>query len=395
MKKIIKLLSVFFLLISIFTGSLIFADDVLPQEEFEVDLAYETAIIKDENILLNAEAAIAVESSTGRILYQKNAFDKRAMASTTKIITAIVAIEYGGFDEVVTVSSNAAYTGGSTIKLKQGEKIKLLDLLYGLMLMSGNDAAVAIAEHVAGSEEEYIKLMNAKAAGLSATNTNFVTVHGLDNENHYTTAYDMAIITAYCMKNDMFRKIVSTAETHISERTLRNTNDLLFTYEGTIGVKTGFTNNAGRCLVASAKRDDMEIITVVLGCADKKSRFSDSRKLLDYVFKNYSMKTLIKEGDRVTSIAVIKGKEKEVDLLCTDTIILPINQKESAEYVVNFTVQNEIQAPISENDVIGKLYISYNDENLAVSELEIAEDVDNKSVLNFFMELFNIWKGIL
>ncbi len=372
----------------------IYADDVLPDDEYEVDLTYETFQTQDESMVLNARSAIAIEASTGRILFSKNPYEKKAIASTTKIVTAILAIEYGKFDEVVTVSQKAAYTQGSTIKLSVGEKIKVIDLIYGLMLCSGNDAAVALAEHIAGSEEKFVEMMNKKAEQLGATNTHFVTPHGLDDDDHYSTAYDMAIITAECMKNETFRTVVSTAETYISGRSLRNTNDLLFTYQGATGVKTGFTGNAGRCLVASAERDGMEIITVVLGCDDKKSRFADSRKLLDYSFDKYSMKELLKEDQIITEIDVIKGKQGKVKLLCTDDVTLPMSEDEKIDYEIKISAPERINAPCAGNNLIGKLYITCKDENIAVCDLKIAESIDKKSFGDFWKEIVGIWASI-
>lgn len=396
--KHIKYLAAILLVISIcFTAAIsaVYGDDVLPADEFEVDLTFEASTAIDENMVLNAQSAIAIEAQTGRVLFEKNAHTKRAMASTTKIVTALIAIEYGKLDEVVTVSKNAAYTPGSTIKLKVNEELKLLDLIYGLMLKSGNDAAVAIAEHVAGSEEAFAEKMNQKAAELGAVNTHFVTVHGLDDENHYSTASDMAVIAAACMKNETFRKVVSTAETYISNRSLRNTNDLLFTYEGATGVKTGFTNGAGRCLVASAKRNGMEVITVVLGCDNKTTRFSDSRKLLDYTFKTYSMQTLLQEDQVVTKIKVIKGQEKEVKLLCTDTIVLPMKESEKQGYSMEISVDEEIKAPCAKGKVIGTVYIISQGETIATTELKIAEEVERKGLFDFFQAIFRCWKDMI
>ena len=395
-KRYIRFVVAILIAILLLSVNPIYGDDILPADEYEVDLSFETVSpVGSKDIILNAKYAVAIEAGTKRVLYEKNAYDKSAMASTTKIMTAIVAIDYGKLDDVVTVSNKAAYTSGSVIKLKAGEKIKLLDLIYGLMLESGNDAAVAIAEHIAGSEEEYLKLMNQKALEFGAFNTSFTTVHGLDDPNHYTTAYDLASIAAECLKNDMFKKVVSTAETYISNRHLRNTNDLLFTYEGAIGVKTGFTNNAGRCLVAAAKRDGMEIITVVLGCADKKSRFSDSRKLLDNSFERYSLKTVLEEGKLITTISVVKGKNTHVKLLCTDTVILPMSEDEKSAYEIVISAENEIKAPFKEGEIVGKLYITFKGETFAVSEVKLAQSVDSKGFSDFFQDIFRTWREIM
>ena len=214
------------------------------------------------------------------------------MASTTKILTCIIALENCKKDEVVTVSSKASSINGSTLGLKTNMKISIGDLLYGLMLRSGNDCAIAIAEHISGSVENFSYLMNSKAFELGLLNSNFVTPHGLDNPNHYTTAYDLAILTDYALKNSDFKKIVSTKIATISfngyPREISNTNELLGNIDGVYGVKTGFTFEAGRCLVSSCARNNLDIIVVVLGADTKSIRTKDSKNLINYIFSNYS-----------------------------------------------------------------------------------------------------------
>jgi len=188
---------------------------------------------------------------------------------------------------------------------------------------------------------------------------------------------------------------VSTAETFIQNRSLRNTNDLLFTYEGTIGVKTGFTNNAGRCLVSAAKRNGMEIITVVLGCEDKKSRFSDSRKLLDHVFEKYSLTPIIEKNHYIKEIELVKGKKSHVDLLSTDTIIIPISQEEKANYEIKVTSPDKIKAPCKNGEIVGKLSVIYDGECIAESELKIAENIEAKGFWDFLGDIFFSWREII
>lgn len=365
----------------------VYGDDELPPEEYETDLTFETVVTTDGNLILNASSAVLIEASTGRVLFEKNAYKTCAMASTTKIMTAMVAILNSNLEDVVTVSKHAAATTGSTIHLQVGEQMKVSELLYGLMLSSGNDAAVALAEHIAGSEEAYVEMMNEKAVSLGLTNTHFATVHGLDHEQHYSTAYDMAILASECMKNETFRTIVSTAETFISQRTLHNTNDLLFTYAGATGIKTGFTNNAGRCLVSSAKRNGMEVIAVVLGCESKTARFSDSRKLLDYAFDQYEMTTVLEEGEIITSMDLIKGKKESVDLLCSDTVTLPMAEQEKSEYKVHIVAQQIQEAPCKQGEPIGTLYISCGDSTIATCQLVVAETVERKGFGDFWQEV--------
>lgn len=386
MKKITAYLLVFVLCV-MFSNVWVYGDDVLPPEEFQVDLTFETVTTSDDAPLLNANHAILIEASTGRVLFEKNAYETCAIASTTKIMTALVAILNGNLEDVVTVSRHAAATDGSTIHLQVGEQIKVKDLLYGLMMSSGNDAAVALAEHIAGSEEAYLEMMNAKAASLGLTNTHFATVHGLDHQQHYSTAYDMAMLAGECMKNETFRTIVSTAQTHISQRTLRNTNDLLFTYAGATGIKTGFTNNAGRCLISSAQRDGMEIIAVVLGCDSKTARFSDSRKLLDYGFENYAMTTVLEAGEVITDMKLIKGKQEAVHLVCSDTVILPMAEWEKSKYQVHMVAQQIQDAPCLRGAPVGTLYISCENTTLATCQLLVGESVERKGFWDFWKEV--------
>jgi D-alanyl-D-alanine carboxypeptidase (penicillin-binding protein 5/6) len=247
----------------------------------------ETVLSGNKPPALNAMAAVLIEESSGRVLYSKNATKKRSIASTTKIMTALVALENGELENVVTVSKRAASIGGSTIGLRTGDKYTLKEMLHALLMISANDAAIAIAEHVGGTVENFAAMMNKRAVSLGAVNSNFVTPHGLDRENQYSTAYDVALITREALKNPVFAKIVSTTSSSIPGHNLYNTNELLGSYRGVDGVKTGYTGKAGRCLVTTAKRDGMRLISVVLGSPTRNARAEASRKLLDYGFENF------------------------------------------------------------------------------------------------------------
>ncbi len=284
MKRIIVFI---LLIISLYTNS--FAD--IENDEFEdVSEIIATSGNIEQNPQVASKHAICIERITGRVLYKKSAYDKTAMASTTKIMTAILAIENCNLSDIVVISKKAAQINGSKLGLKEDMKISLNDLLYGLMLKSGNDAAIAIAEHVAGTTESFAILMNNKAKELNMKFTNFVTPNGLDAENHYSCAYDMAILTNYALNNAKFREIVSTKNINIgwngSSKDISNTNELLGVYNGVYGVKTGFTFNAGRCLITACKRNDLDIIVVVLGADTKKDRTVDTVRILDYVYNS-------------------------------------------------------------------------------------------------------------
>lgn len=239
-----------------------------------------------------AEAAIVMVAGDKRVLFEKNADAIMYPASTTKIMTLITALEKGNPDSIVNVSSQAASCEGSSLELRSGDRLTLREALYGLMLVSGNDAAEAIAEHVAGSIPAFVQRMNDKAASIGATRTHFTNPHGLpDPINHFTTAYDLAIITAYGMQNPLAAKIVSTRDydVHFLNRPAthaHNSNKLLFTYPGATGVKTGFTNDAGDCLVMAAKRKNIQLIAVVL---NSDYRWDDTTRLLDYGFQQLGL----------------------------------------------------------------------------------------------------------
>lgn len=237
--------------------------------------------------------AICIERTTGTILFENDAYEKTAMASTTKIMTAIIAIEKGNLNDIVTISKKAAQINGSRLDLRENMQISLKDLLYGLMLRSGNDAAIAIAEYISGSTEEFAGLMNEKAKSLGMNNSHFVTPNGLDDDQHYSTAYDMAVLTNYALNNKVFAEIVGTKKISINwngnSREISNTNELLGNYNGVYGVKTGFTFGAGRCLISACKRNGLDVIVVVLGANTKKDRTNDSVKILNYVNSSYEM----------------------------------------------------------------------------------------------------------
>lgn len=248
---------------------------------------------------VSAEAAILLEQSTGDVLYEKNAHNKQQIASITKVMTAIIAIELGELNDIAKTSRRAIYTEGSSIYLEQGEKMTIEDLLYGLMLRSGNDSAIAISEHIGGSMEGFVHLMNEKAKWLGMTNTHFANPHGLTDENHYSTAYDMAILMQYAMDNKEFRKISGTKSYQAANRTYywQNKNKFLTKYyKYSTGGKTGFTKKSGRTLITTAEKDEMELIAVTLNAPDD---WNDHTTLYEWGFDNHNKQpshlTVIKE----------------------------------------------------------------------------------------------------
>ena len=263
-----------------------------------------------EEIATSAKACVVIDADTGRVLLHHNADAPLPMASTTKIMTALVALENASLEETVTAGRNAFGVPGTSIYLDLGESLTMEQMLYGLMLASGNDAAVAIAEHVAGSVDAFCSMMTARAEEIGCENTVFMTPHGLPNIHHHTTAFDMALIAREAMQNPTFRTIVSTQKMQIPwqghdyDRVLTNKNKLLSTYEGATGIKTGYTNKAGRCLAFSAQRNGMELIGVVLNCPDW---FDRAAAIMDEAFEKYEWVTLYNAGERVAEVEIIDG----------------------------------------------------------------------------------------
>lgn len=305
-----------------------------------------------------AKGAVLIEAQTGKVLFSSNPHKKLPMASTTKIMTALVAIERGNLDEIVTTDASAYGVEGSSIYLHLEEEISLRDLLFGLMLSSGNDAAVAIAIHIGKSVAGFADLMNLKARELGAFNTHFVTPNGLHDEEHYTTAYDLALITAAAMKNETFREIVSTeyhrTETGAVQRTFKNKNKLLWEYEGGNGVKTGYTMAAGKCLVFSAQRDEMEIIGVVLNCPNM---FPEAKEILSYGFDNFETATLIAKGQKVATVMVSGGEKNLLELEAGKDIIIPLAKGSEPAYRTRVAFDEDIHAPVYKGTQLGNVEI--------------------------------------
>ncbi len=328
---------------------------------------------------LSAESAILIDCETGRIIYEKNKDAKMAMASTTKIITAITAIEHGNLSDVVTVSANAALTEGSSVWLSEGEKLTLNDLLYALMLESGNDASVAIAEHIGGNVEGFSELMNAVCRKAGATSTNCVTPSGLDDELHFTTAQDLAMITRYAMTSDTFREIVSTYKTTIPwegnewDRTLVNHNKMLTLYEGADGVKTGYTKKSGRCLVSSAEKDGWRVIAVTLNAPDD---WNDHIKMLNFAFDNFKESEKLTEcGKSIGKITVSSSKNGHINYGFSEEIsVRKLYDEEKIK--ININVPDEIKAPVYKGDIVGSADLYLNDMYYRTVDLLSLEDAE-------------------
>ncbi|MGN1059257.1 MAG: D-alanyl-D-alanine carboxypeptidase family protein [Clostridia bacterium] len=327
---------------------------------------------------VSAQYACVIDAQTGRVLYEKNAYDRHSMASTTKIMTALIALENTAENETVTVSRNAAGTEGSSIYLKAGEVLPMEDLLYGLMLESGNDAAIAIAEHVGGSVEHFAEMMTARARALGAENTQFKNPNGLDEEGHYTTAYDLALITRTALLNPRFAEIVSTKRKSVpasqkgTARSFSNHNKLLTLYAGCIGVKTGFTKKTGRCLVSAAERDHITAICVTLNAPND---WNDHKLLLDHAFAAEQARPLVMKDMVLKSVPVKNGDVKALDLLAAEDFYLSVKDREGLSKVkLDYVLPAVIPAPVTAGAQIGRLTVRYDGQVL--KEMDLLAGVD-------------------
>ena len=342
---------------------------------------------------MTATSAIVIEAKTGHIIYQRNANRKMFPASTTKMMTLITALEYGKLDEMVTVSKNASGAEGSTLWLEIGEKIPLGDLLSGMMMISGNDAAIAIAEHVDGSVGNFAAHMTQRAKELGAKGTNFTNANGLPDENHYTTAYDLAILAAHGYTLPHFEEIVSTKEqvfswVHDDAHLLRNENQMLWLYQGGNGVKTGYTEAAGRCLVSASNRNGVQLIAVVL---DSLYMWNDSIALLDYGFSKVENSTLVKSDETVETLPIMSGRKNKMTVKTTDEIVMPVFKDDSNAYEINYDIPTYLHAPVKKGDTVGKVRVLCDGREVAESEIVAADDVEQKSFFKWIISTVRSW----
>lgn len=343
---------------------------------------------------VSAQSAIVIEATTGRVLYEKNAYQKLPMASTTKIMTAVLTIENCDLDETVTVGKNASGIEGSSIWLAVGEKMKVSELLFGMMLASGNDAAMALAEHVAGSKEEFAAMMNAKAKELGAYNTNFMNPNGLPNDNHYSTAYDMALISAYAMSLPYFCEVVKTQyktlpwEGHEWERVVKNKNKILWQYEGGNGIKTGYTKAAGRCLCAAAIREDMQLVSVVLNAPDM---FGDTMDLLTSGFDGFDNMCILEEGEFIGTVEVNQGTEESFDVYTQGSSYFPLTEEEQGMLEKRVFLEPVLNAPVKKGQTVGYVDIWMGDTKIYSHELKAPDTVGENSYKYNLDKVFDYW----
>lgn len=379
MKKSFLILLTFILIYTLYPSKIVNAEDA------------------NQSISLNSPSAILLEYSTQKIMYAKNEHEKMYPASMTKMMSMYLFLECienktHSFDDIVTVSSYAASMGGSQIYLKENEKMSFEDLFTAVAVASANDAVVALAEYTYGDINSFIKQMNNKAKDFGMNNTNFVNTTGFHDPNHYTTAYDMALLSSKILKDykDPLLQYTSIYETYLREDTsnpfwLVTTNKLLNNYDGMDGLKTGFTNESGYNLSATATRNDMRLIAIVMGGESSKSRNSDITSLLNYGFNNYKKETIYKKGEMINEISFINAKEKKTPIVANEEINIIIKKQENIDNVkINIEIFDSY-APKNQNTIIGKLTISNNEIILAEYNLYPKENINSLSFFDIFM----------
>lgn len=366
-----------------------FADE--PQDEMSQRMRM---IAQDDKMPeLTARSAILLEASTGHVLYARNKDERMFPASTTKMMTLILALERGRMDDIVTVSRHAEGTEGSTLWLEEGERLRLEDLLYGMMMVSGNDATIAIAEHLDGSVGAFARHMTQRAHELGAKDTNFRNPHGLPDEQHYTTAHDLARIAVHGYRLPGFEDIVGKKEgifpwVHDPAHFLRNENQILWLVEGANGVKTGYTDAAGRCLVSAAKRDGIQLIAVVL---DSIYMWNDSIALLEQGFQMVEPKKIVSGGTIEGTLPVQSGRKKSLPVAAAEDIIVPEFKEGDVTYEIVCDLPEHVRAPIREGETEGTLRVMLDGRQVASTPLVAVESIEQKS---FFLVVWNMMREI-
>lgn len=348
-----------------------------------------------EDLAPNAKSAIMIEASTGEILFRKNENEKLAPASMTKMMSMLLImeeIEKGNlkWDEIITASENASSMGGSQIFLEAGEKMTVTELVKGIAIASGNDATVAMAERISGSETAFVKRMNERAKELGLTSTNFVTSTGLDADNHYSSAYDMAMIAKELIKHEKILEFTGTYEDYLRKDSsspfwLVNTNRLVRFYSGVDGLKTGYTSGAGYCLTATGKKDNMRLITVVMNEPDTSKRSLDTTKMLDHGFNLYMIRNIIDEDTIIDTVEVELGKNLTMDIVSKETITI-LNKKSDPVRNITYELKlNDVVAPIKKGDIVGKINIL--EDNKIISEVPatVKENVEKANFLTILL----------
>lgn len=409
MKKILLII----ILLSLWTP-LVYSEENQSQEESIEETTNEykkenTTTEQGDTISLapNAKSAIMIEASTGKIIYEKNADEQLAMASMTKMMTLLLImenIENGNlkWDEMITTSEYAASMGGSQIFLEVGEQMSVEDLVKGICIGSGNDAAVAMAERIGGTEENFVKMMNEKAKEIGLKNTNFKNACGLDDTEHYSSARDMALIAKELVSHDKILEFTGTYEDYLRKNTensfwLVNTNKLVRYYQGVDGLKTGYTSTAGYCITTTAKRNDLRLITVVMGEPTSAIRNSETTTMLDYGFNTYQIDKIISKETTISKEKVILGKENTVEVIPKEDINI-LNTKIGTKRNVTYEIElnDNIKAPLKKGDVVGKINVIEDNQTIMTIDAITKTNINKLNIFTaYYRELLDILKGSL
>ncbi len=356
-------------------------------------------VTAEEAVLeISAPSALLMEYSSGQILYEKNPHEKKPLASVTKIMTMLLAMEEIdkgnlSYDDIITGSAHAKSYGGSTIFLDEGEQMSVRDIIKGVAVASGNDAAVALGEHIAGSETAFVDLMNKRAKELGMNNTNFVNCNGLDAPGHYSSAYDIALMSRELMKHSDIFEFTSIWMDSLrnGEFTLSNTNKLIRFYDGATGLKTGSTDDALFCISATAKRNDMHLIAVIMAAPTSKQRQADASTLLNYGFAKYSINHIISQNELINTVKVEKGTKKEISLYAQESCDYLSGKGEKVEFETSLNIPKKIKAPVKSGDIAGTLVIKINDKEYKKINLICTEDSEKVKFTQVFKELLRDW----
>lgn len=341
-----------------------------------------------------------IEKETNTIIYEKNSHERRAPASMTKLMTLLLIMESIdnesiNLNDLVTISKNAASMGGSQIFLEENSTISVEQLIKGISIASGNDAAVAMAEHIGGSLSNFVDMMNKKASELNLKDTHFINVHGLDSENHYSSAYDMSQIARELLKHEQILNYTSLYEDYLikpdgAKTWLVNTNKLVRFYKGVDGLKTGYTGNAGYCLTATAKRNDIRFITVIMGSATSEQRSTDTTSLLNYGFNTYKINHIVKKNEHLKEIKVHRSNDTKASIVALDDIYDLLKKGENKDYNYNYSIDKLI-APLKYGDIVGTLEVrDSNNKFIKQVDLTISQEIKRQSFFNIYIKSLKI-----
>lgn len=364
-------------------------------------------VYSSDDMNLNCKSALLMDYGTGKIIYEQNSHEKLAPASVTKVMTMLLTIEALdsgriGYEDKVTISSQASSKNnkGTMLLLEEGEVRTVKELLYGIAVESANDACIAMAEHIAGSEEEFVGLMNKRAKELGANDTNFVNPNGLPAEGHVTSAHDIALMSKELLKHEKIFDFISkymitiyVGKDNNVKRELVNKNKMVRFYNDVDGIKTGWTEDAGYCISVTARRGNMRLISVVMGAPKVDVRNREARKLIDYGFANFSSLVIAKKGDKIQDVRISKGSSMKVNAVIENEISVLLNKSEEKNIKKTVELPEIVNAPVKKGDKLGEIVICINDKEVGRYNLVCDIDVSKSSFTNNLKNSFRYWFG--